>query len=755
MSANQAWPPLSSHAALLTSPSGRNKYQQNSILRSPLKQSATTPSLVDRLRAARSDNDIFEDKSDMQDQEDDEETLQLQLAAIEAKLKLKKLQQSKARLEGGRDTPALSSARPKSVAGTNSRIAGDAVHVGVSPTKKPILNLEPKSPNRVLLGIDKGLKASDVSLRRARSTNERSRAQQGSTLSSRGRPASRILASGSNRSTQAQSTPQPHIKSFSERISEAGNTDRAKDANRASSGLDRRSGFRINKAEVEAYRAQAEQHKPTSRSPTRTGTSVYSRDEILQAQQAASGDSHSLKTSRTAPDLRQSPTRPSSRSSVVENNGQAESSMYEGFSGIHLSSRILPQSFLKRTLPEDRYSIYSIKELLKDVKSPGYEMPDRVGEYVVFGIVASKSSPLDHKEVKGEDNSSGTRDWEQKWDNGSQNQKKFIAMTITDLNWSLDLYLFGTAVPRYHRLSPGTVLAILNPGIMPPKRGKEESGAFSLTLSDGDHTVLEIGSARHLGFCNAKRKDGKECGQWIDRSKTEICEWHLNLELYKTQGSRMGVNTGTNGFGGGGGKTPANRHNTFDSRARGSREGESGRTYHKPGERYDRFTGNSYYVSSSGGGAASRPQSQIGVSASRALDLDDPFIAEGQMSRDKKGLLQKRKEQHERENVIAKRLGQSSYRGAGAEYMRHKTGDDAASQRSAAHTASQRSALSAKDNIMRSKSDAAPSRKRAAESVRLSPIKKTRFVTDRGIREAGRESLGVTTAMDEDDLDIV
>ena len=725
------------------------------MLRSPLKKSATTPGLVDRLRAARSDNDIFDDEAGVEDQDDDEETLKLQLAAIEAKLKLKKLQQSKAKAEAGRDTPALSSGRPRPVVGTNLRMGRDAVQIGLSPTKRPISNLEPKSPNRVLLGIDKGLKASDVSLRRARSTNERSRAQQSTTSRIQDRPTSRILAFGSDRSTPAQGTPRTHVQSFSERMSEAGHSDRAKDAKREISDLGRQTGFRINKAEVETYRTQAEQRKPVNRSPTTTGTHAYSRDEILQSQQVTSGNSRSLKKSRTAPDLRQTPSRPSSQSSVVERNGQVESSLYEGFSGIHLSSRILPHSFLKRTLPEDRYSIYPIKSLLKDVKSPDYEMPDGVGEYVVFGIIASKSNALDHKENKGEDNSSGTKDWERKWDDGSQNQKKFIAMTITDLDWSLDLYLFGTAVPRYHRLSPGTVVAILNPGIMPPKRGKEESGAFSLTLSDGDDTVLEIGSAQHLGFCNAKRKDGKECGQWINGSKTEVCEWHLNLQLYKTQGSRMGVNTGTNGFGGGGGKGSANRHNTFDGRARGSREGESDRTYHKPGEKYDRFTGNSYYVSSSGGGAAPRARSQIGVSASRALDLDDPFIAEGQMSRDKKGLLQKRKEQQERENVIAKRLGQSSFRGAGAEYMRHKTGDDAASQRSAAHTASQRSALSAKDNIMGTRSDDAQSRKRPAESVRLSPIKKTRFVTDRGIREAGRESLGITTAMDEDDLDIV
>ena len=274
MSTSQAWPPLSSHAALLTSPSGRNKYQQNSMLRSPLKKSATTPSLVDRLRAARSDNDIFDDEADVEDQDDDdEETLKLQLAAIEAKLKLKKLQQSKAKAEAGRDTPALSNGRPRSVVGTNSRIDRDAVQVGLSPTRRPTANLEPKSPNRVLLGIDKGLKASDVSLRRARSTTNNARATQGSSSSTRDRLTSRMAAFNSDRSSTVQSTPRAHVKSFSERVSEAGNLDRAKDAKRETSDLDRQSGFGLNKAEIETYKAHAEQHKPTSRSPTRTGDS--------------------------------------------------------------------------------------------------------------------------------------------------------------------------------------------------------------------------------------------------------------------------------------------------------------------------------------------------------------------------------------------------------------------------------------------------------------------------------------------------
>ena len=49
--------------------------------------------------------------------------------------------------------------------------------------------------------------------------------------------------------------------------------------------------------------------------------------------------------------------------------------------------------------------------------------------------------------------------------------------------------------------------------------------------------------------------------------------------------------------------------------------------------------------------------------------------------------------------------------------------------------------------------------KRAAESVRLSPLKKTRLMTEKGIRHPGRESLGAKNGLghadEDDDLDIV
>ena len=170
MSNEVVWPPLSPHAALVSSPSGRKKYE--SMQTSPIKRSTTTTNLLDRIRAARNDRNNAVSDQEEDDHDDDEEILQLKLAAIEAKLRLKKLQQSKARVS----TPAHGRSRPNSSHGTSSATpdanvwheqsqnAHAQVEVPLSPTRRIQPTPQPKSPSRVLLGIDKGARATDVSL---------------------------------------------------------------------------------------------------------------------------------------------------------------------------------------------------------------------------------------------------------------------------------------------------------------------------------------------------------------------------------------------------------------------------------------------------------------------------------------------------------------------------------------------------------------------------------------------------------------
>ncbi|KAH0211457.1 hypothetical protein KCU90_g26533, partial [Aureobasidium melanogenum] len=208
-----------------------------------------------------------------------------------------------------------------------------------------------------------------------------------------------------------------------------------------------------------------------------------------------------------------------------------DGSCFESFSSLHLSKRKLPHTTLARAL--DGKEIYTIPRLLKEIKAPTYEPPDCETDFVVLAVIASKSTPFDtrpkHKQTSSieDDDSRST---------------KFMVMTLTDLKWEVDLFLFDTAFEAFWKMTPGTVIAILNPSIMPPKTN-QHSGKFSLKLASSEDSVMEIGSARDLGFCTALKKDGQECHSWVNTRKTKFCDFHIELAVNKTRASRMEVNT--------------------------------------------------------------------------------------------------------------------------------------------------------------------------------------------------------------------
>ena len=786
-----------------------------------MKKSATTPNLQSRSKQ------LLDDDLEVEDEED-EETLQLQLAAIEAKLKLKKLQQSKARpiegsggegIEGRRPISALSQrsiSRPTSRAQNDQNTLRGRVEVPLSPTKRQAPAPEPRSPSRVLLGIDKGWKGSDVSLGRASSVR-----------STGSRLMSRLSKYDSTRSAPDQmqtgsSTTRP--KTFSERLSDTRAQEVEREARKAELLRNRSSGFKLNAEEMEGFKKAAEEAKSHEirRSPSRGASSTdYGREAVLQAyhENKSSGLRRSNTTgsiSKAKQTLSAHTAEPSeSASGESDNKYGGDTSLYCPFSQLHLSNRVLPHSFLKRTFEEAEP--VRIPWLLRYVHSPDYELPSSItSDFVLFGIVASKSTPRNHLQRPSEANIRGSDDWEKKWDDGAQNDKKFMVMTLTDLKWTISLYLFGTALPRYHRLSPGTVIAVLNPGIMPPKPGKQDSGNFSLTLNSGGDTILEIGSARDMGFCKSVKKDGTQCGDWVDSRKSEFCDFHVDLQIRKTQAGRMGLNGSESSIlssnrlwrGGGDGGGSSRRDGRAGEKSSSARDGPTkGRQglLSRDGAHYDRWTQTSYYAVKSSAPTVrkdGRPNPAAG---------DDPFLAaESAPSREtisKSDRLRQRLATEAKEREIAMRLGEGdlgrSRSAAGGEYLRKRlaantaaTSSSAASTPSSFRTAEGSSALLSSSSTGTRSSLASKTRnrilsnssqqssatnttnttnssslslntngKRSADDVRLSPVKRkatlvsrtpgggggdgnkgtakkiTRFVTEKGIREAGRESL--------------
>lgn len=797
-----AWPPKSPREALLASPGGRKRYlelrreRETNDQTSPLKRSRTTPNLFSRKLALAGNGDEGASVGDDGDMEEDEETLRLQLAAIEAKLKLKKLQQEKsARLNAssprkddtslqGSFTSTSSSGQPASrMRAMRERLTAeeqtDDIQVPLSPSKR-LMPQDPVSPRRALINFKK---ASEISLKRPSSARP-------GTAQSR---ASSIRPGTFSRSVNNQESP-PDIwsaaaddfkkpKTFSERIAESRNADRAKQQRTEQIQRNRNPAFQIDNKEIEKYNEEAAS-RPRPASPDKRPVETFSREEVLQSY---GNPQMRMKKSTTVPSLLASTSIVSRHLNSPANGNAGQktakepiASKLEPLSGLNLSNRILPQSFLSRTL-EDK-TILRIPQLLKSVKAPEFELPETIdGDYVVFGIVASKSDPKQHKEPK---NSTKEKDMH---DDGLNNTEKYMVITLTDLNWTIDLFLFDTAFPRYYRLSEGTLIAILNPTILPPPPGKVDTNRFSLSLSSSDDTVLEIGSAQDIGYCKAERKDGKICRSWLDSRKSEFCDFHVDVQIRRTQASRAGVNGGTGLFAPGGRNAPRIADISASKGQRGGRRGLK-----SEGGRYDWATQSTYFVapapkSASSQGPSMHPRYGMGSSAAALIDgIDDnPFTDHVRGNANKEERTRRRLVEQQREREIAHKL--SSRGGStGSDYLR--AGLEQAATTSAGAKKSSIPGLSTPGSQTPT---ASIFKFRKADEVNLGPmkkraraqsddkasnngvttsVKKTRFVTSKGIREAGRDSLGASTGSeankskaymvmnnddDDDDLEII
>ncbi|KAL6872987.1 hypothetical protein J3F83DRAFT_595766 [Trichoderma novae-zelandiae] len=763
--AEASWPPRSPHEALMSTPKGRQRYREmmNQTSPSPSPSKSTSSALASVM--ARSG--ALQEQMDDDDEEDDEETLQLKLQEIQARLKLKKLQKAKENAAQGRPDRRQSRSNSaasvlqaqRGVRGTtptseNTRPSSqNNVQVPASPIRKVQAPSDPKSPSRVLLGIDKGLRAKDISLKRAPSFRR--------TASTDGAAQRAYLQRSKATSPSGAKSPEGiRPLSFNERLASA----RIEEVSRAErqeriSQL-RSSAFGIGKEEMEEYKKNAVEI-PDEPLPAPS----FSRDEILGKKSVAP----TSQRTRAASDLRSAAERDSNPPPFASSIHDRENSLttseasteeqgaFEPYSSLHLSKRILPHRVVARHISGKK--VFNVKDLLREVKAPDFALPDIEEDIVVFAIVAKKSEPRAHKPVPGKNGQK------------AEDRGKYMVLSLVDLEWEVDLFLFNTGFTRYWKLTEGTVIAILNPSVMPPPAGRQDTGRFSLVINSDEDTILEIGAARDLGYCQSVKKDGEACKSWVNKKRTQYCEFHSNEAIRKQRATRMEVNSA--GFG-------------ARSRFQGKNSAEIFMPEKKKPNNYDWETKTHWYVSR-------------GHSAAELIDGKDRGPSD---RKDKAEFLRRSMEAKEKEREMMKKLGQVG-NAAGREYMqrsgsRADAGGLAPSSMSAGHqmfgTADpfaeperpdagalglldksrdihlspvkrKRTGSSQTGSVTRSNSSNSNSTTYSRpmglgwggaltdklssmkEGEKLKPEqpplrKKTRFVTDRGIKEAGRESIG-------------
>ncbi|KAK0640945.1 hypothetical protein B0T16DRAFT_204783 [Cercophora newfieldiana] len=641
------WPPRSPHEALLGTPSGRDRLRRLAERTSP----SPSPS---KLRTSRSVSALdskysLEDQpdEDAEDDDEDEEILKLQLQAIEAKLKLKKLKAAKAQKKAAASASeeGPNGLRPVSAPGDapglrelpiQSKIAaardrmerqnGQApIQVPASPVKRANSSANHQtSPQRVVLGIDKGLRAADVSLKRAPSLR---RSQDDRPLQ-KGGYLRRTKTPVPGHAPEEEARPM----TFNERLASARSEEAIRLEKQQRIKNIRSSAFSVGKEEMEDYKTKAADIPEQPYKPEQ-----YTRSDVLSAAGRTGGGQ--LPRSSTVPNIcTQPPSRlegegDSTAADSTTTSGDADSeASFEAYSGLHLSKRILPHKVLTRAIRGMK--TYLIKDLLKNVKSPNWSLPDVESDIVVFAIVASKSDPRSHKPGPGGEGKA------------QKDRGKYMVVTLVDLQFELELYLFNSGFDRFWKLVPGTVLAILNPSIIPPPPGREATGRFGLVINSDADTILEIGNARDLGYCKSVKKDGQMCSTWINIRRTEYCEFHTNEAIRKTRSGRIELNN-TTSFGGGE-RGPRSKHNEVWGNKKQQREKTEEEL--KRGN-YDRFAHATYFVN--GAHRTAMDDEREGGLADRA---------------EREEGLKRKLQRQEKERDIAKRLGEMGG-GAGKEYM--------------------------------------------------------------------------------------
>ncbi|KAK1001230.1 hypothetical protein LTS01_004704 [Friedmanniomyces endolithicus] len=597
------WPPKSPFQALLSSPSGRRKWQEQasrrsgaprSVSPSPGKKSLASSRALQAIAGAldRDGEDDMGSVDEGEEDDDEEARAELELARIEAKLKLDNIRRKKKGLgadggggggadDGGESGGRASSRRADSRPTSPRKSLGTAelqpklryqtdVEVPHSPLRHRPPPTEHVSPARKRLGLHAPAKAVDVSLKRARDGTQ-------------------VM--------QPTSSAQPDAsrgKSFNERL--RATVERADDREAKYERIEssRSKGFGAISTNLGEMRRRLKEGSPE---PTRTARSEPERPSSARGQQISSATttkepsisrSASMRStqSRSQPrptansvfrqprDRRTSESEPEPSIPALESdddetndfNDNQHPSSYDPFSSLHLTKRHIAHPTLTRALAQKQ--IYTLPRLLKEVKSPHYDPPDCDTDYVLFALLASKSTPYDQKAKHR------TTDENQPQDDAPGTRNKFMVLKLTDLTWEIDLFLFGTAFTQFWKLTPGTLLAILNPDILPPTQAQQHGGKFSLKLGSSEDSVMEIGVGRDLLWCSSVRKDGRECGEWVDQRKTDICGFHLDLFVERQRKGRMEVNgmwrgRGTGEEGGKGGRAAGLRQGSPKRRQNG------------------------------------------------------------------------------------------------------------------------------------------------------------------------------------------
>ncbi|GFR66544.1 sensitized chromosome inheritance modifier [Elysia marginata] len=207
----------------------------------------------------------------------------------------------------------------------------------------------------------------------------------------------------------------------------------------------------------------------------------------------------------------------SDQSKPKDSGVEEEPSLTEAYSKIRIVNPLISHSLMKMRM-EGRKMI-SIPRIHLKMKTQEVQ-----GDWVTIGVIVNKS--------------------EAKTSSAGKPYSIWRLNDLEDLDNSVSFFLFGEKHKQLWKTEPGTVIGVLNPGMMDALEKNSSEPAFTV---QNVNQVMIMGRSKDLAWCTALTKGGNKCCKFINRRQGDFCAFHVQAAYRKQSAQRLELHGSING----------------------------------------------------------------------------------------------------------------------------------------------------------------------------------------------------------------
>lgn len=129
-------------------------------------------------------------------------------------------------------------------------------------------------------------------------------------------------------------------------------------------------------------------------------------------------------------------------------------------------------------------------------------------------------------------------------DSRSKSGKSVFYIQLTDLrDCYVNVFLHGE-YSQYSSIPVGGVVYLINANVVP---SKDQIHKLALSVPSIQY-IKHIGKAVDYGVCLGIQRDGKKCGNAVNKEVSQYCMYHIHLSQAKINAMRSALSDGTSRY---------------------------------------------------------------------------------------------------------------------------------------------------------------------------------------------------------------